>query len=193
MDRRRPNVLGPHGAAGFGLSDLLKTIDSRQRNTRFQRHGPGESAGIRAGHAADEYGLWLDSGPQEDDVDPEVYGRPSGIVGLRVYPNPKFDDEARKQWDANRYYSDPNYYNDPKLVRPYVVGMACGFCHVSFNPVKPPDDPEKPKWENLSSTIGNQYFNASRIFGNGAARRQLRVSAVSFLAARNRGHLVPRD
>ena len=64
---------------------------------------------------------------------------------------------------------DPNYYNDPKLVRPYVVGMACGFCHVSFNPLKPPDDPEKPQWENLSSTIGNQYFNASRIFGNGAA------------------------
>ena len=88
--------------------------------------------------------------------------------GLRVYPNPKFDAAARKRWDANRYYSDPNYYNDPKLVRPYVVGMACGFCHVSFNPLKPPDDPEKPKWENLSSTIGNQYFNSSRIFGNGA-------------------------
>jgi hypothetical protein len=53
-------------------------------------------------------------------------------------------------------------------VRPYVVGMSCGFCHVSFNPLKPPDDPEAPQWENLSSTIGNQYFNAGRIFGNGA-------------------------
>ena len=76
--------------------------------------------------------------------------------------------QLAQRWDANRYYTDPNYYNDPKLVRPYVVGMSCGFCHVSFNPVKPPDDPEKPKWENLSSTIGNQYFNASRVFGNGA-------------------------
>ena len=116
----------------------------------------------------DEYGLWLDIGAQEDGVDPAVYGRPTGIVGLRVYPNPKFDDAARQRWDANRYYTDPNYYNDPKLVRPYVVGMSCGFCHVSFNPLKPPDDPEKPKWENLSSTIGNQYFNSSRVFGNGA-------------------------
>ena len=46
--------------------------------------------------------------------------------------------------------------------------MSCAFCHVSFNPLKPPRDPEKPRWEELSSTIGNQYFNASHIFGNGA-------------------------
>ena len=51
-------------------------------------------------------------------------------------PIPKFDDAARKRWDPNRYYTDPNYYNDPELVRPYVVGMSCGFCHVSFNPVE---------------------------------------------------------
>ena len=37
-----------------------------------------------------------------------MYGRPSGIVGLRVYPNPKFDDAARKRWDPQRYYADPN-------------------------------------------------------------------------------------
>ena len=55
-----------------------------------------------------------------------MYGRPSGVVGLRIYPNPKFDAEARKRWDPLRYYSDPTYYNDPKLVRPYVVGMSCG-------------------------------------------------------------------
>lgn len=154
---------------GFGLSDLLKTIDSRQHNTRFHDKGLVNQPGFDKATQADQYGLWLDTGPQEDGVDPKVYGRPSGIVGLRVYPNPKFDEQARKQWDANRYYTDPDYYNDPKLVRPYTVGMACGLCHVSFNPVKPPADPEKPKWENLSSTIGNQYFNSSQVFGNGAA------------------------
>jgi hypothetical protein len=152
----------------YGLSDLLKTIDSRQHNTRFHDMGLVNQPGFEPATQPDEYGLWLDTGPQEDGVDAKVYGRSAGVVGLRVYPNPKFDGEARKRWDANHYYTDPNYYNDPKLVRPYVVGMACGFCHVSFNPVKPPDDPEKPKWENLSSTIGNQYFNSSRIFGNGA-------------------------
>jgi len=152
----------------YSLSDLLKTVDSRQRNTRFHDMGLVNQPGFQPATQPDEYGLWLDTGPQEDGVDPKVYGRPSGIVGLRVYPNPNFDDDARKHWDANRYYNDPNYYNDPKLVRPYVVGMACGFCHVSFNPVKPPDDPEKPNWENLSSTIGNQYFNSERIFAHGA-------------------------
>ena len=154
---------------GLGTVDLLKTIDSRLRNSRFKDTGLVNQPGFEKAAQPDEYGLWLDTGPQEDGVDAAVYGRPSGIVGLRVYPNPKFDDTARKRWDAQRYYADPSYYNNPKLVRPYVVGMACGFCHVSFNPVKPPDDPEKPSWENLSSTIGNQYFNASRIFANGAA------------------------
>jgi len=152
----------------YGLTDLLKTIDSRRRSTRFLDMGLVNQPGFEQAAQPDEFGLWLDTGPQEDGVDPKIYGRPSGIVGLRVYPNPKFDDEARRRWDANRYYTDPNYYNDPKLVRPYVVGMACAFCHVSFNPLKPPGDPEKSKWENLSSTIGNQYFNSDRIFGNGA-------------------------
>ena len=29
------------------------------------------------------------------------------------------------------YYENAEYYNKPKLVRPYAVGMACAFCHVS--------------------------------------------------------------
>src|SRR5271166_2377646 len=149
---------------GLGTADLLKTIDSRRRPSRFRDTGLVNQPGLAPASQPDQYGLWLDTGSQEEDVDPAVYGRPSGIVGLRVYPNPKFDDAARRHWDGKRYYSDPNYYNDPNLVRPYVVGMACAFCHVSFNPLLPPDDPESPQWQNLSSTIGNQYFNASGIF-----------------------------
>ncbi len=42
--------------------------------------------------------------------------------------------------------------------------MSCGFCHVGPNPVKPPQDPENPKWENLSSNVGAQYFWIDRIF-----------------------------
>ena len=38
------------------------------------------------------------------------YGEPSGIVGLRLFPNPEFDEAARKKWDAERYYRDPDYY-----------------------------------------------------------------------------------
>jgi hypothetical protein len=92
------------------------------------------------------------------------YGYETGIVGLRLFPNPKFDDAAAKKWDPVRYYTDPAYYNDKNLVRPYRVGMSCGFCHVGPNPINPPVDPENPKWENLSSNVGAQYFWIERIF-----------------------------
>ncbi len=92
------------------------------------------------------------------------YGYETGIVGLRLFPNPDFDEQAAKRWDAEKYYSDSDYYSDKKLVRPYRVGMSCGFCHVGPNPVKPPQDPEHPKWENLSSNVGAQYFWIDRIF-----------------------------
>ena len=35
------------------------------------------------------------------------YGEPSGIVGLRLFPNPDFDEDARRKWDSERYYRDP--------------------------------------------------------------------------------------
>ncbi len=92
------------------------------------------------------------------------YGWPSGIVGLRLFPNPAFDAKAAKAWDPVRYYSDPAYYTNPKLVRPYRVGMACAFCHVGPNPINPPADPENPKWANLSSAVGAQYLWADRLF-----------------------------
>ena len=70
----------------------------------------------------------------------------TGIVGLRLFPNPDFDQAAKDKWDPERYYTDPNYYNDPNLVRPYRVGMACGFCHVGPSPIHPPADPAHPQW-----------------------------------------------
>lgn len=91
------------------------------------------------------------------------YGYETGIVGLRLFPNPKFDDEAAKKWDPVRFYTDPTYYNDKNLIRPYRVGMSCGFCHLGPNPIKPPADAENPKWENLSANVGAQYFWTERI------------------------------
>src|SRR5215471_16699394 len=86
------------------------------------------------------------------------YGWPTGIVGLRLFPNPAFDEAAAKKWgDGQKYYTDPSFYQSRDLIKPYRVGMSCGFCHVGPNPVKPPADPENPKWENLSSNVGAQY------------------------------------
>jgi len=92
------------------------------------------------------------------------YGEPTGIVGLRLFPNPDFDEQARLRWNSERFYNDSTYYFDRNLVRPYRVGMTCGFCHVGPNPIRPPADPENPKWEELSANVGAQYFWWDRVF-----------------------------
>jgi hypothetical protein len=80
------------------------------------------------------------------------FGYATGILGLRLFPNPDFNQAAKDKWDPERYYTDPNYYNDPNLVRPYRVGMACGFCHVGPSPIHPPANPAHPQWADLNST-----------------------------------------
>lgn len=92
------------------------------------------------------------------------YGYASGVVGLRLFPNPAFDAKAAKAWDPERYYTDPTYYNRKDLVRPYRVGMSCGFCHVGPSPIHPPADPEHPAYANLSSSVGAQYMWVDRLF-----------------------------
>jgi hypothetical protein len=92
------------------------------------------------------------------------YGEPTGILGLRLFPNPNFDAKAAAQWDPERYYTDPSYYNRRDLVRPYRVGMSCGFCHIGPSPTNPPADPENPTFANLSSTVGAQYMWVDRLF-----------------------------
>jgi hypothetical protein len=92
------------------------------------------------------------------------YGYATGIMGLRLFPNPAFDEKAAKAWDAEKYYTDPGYYNRKDLVRPYRVGMSCGFCHVGPSPVNPPADPGQPKFANLSSSVGAQYMWVDKLF-----------------------------
>ena len=86
------------------------------------------------------------------------YGYATGILGLRLFPNPAFDEKAAKAWDAERFYTDPEISTTTAgdLVRPYRVGMACGFCHVGPSPVNPPADPAHPALANLSSSVGAQ-------------------------------------
>jgi hypothetical protein len=175
-----------------GTVDLLKTLSSypglkANRSNRWDYLGLINEPCFKQATGPDpnRFGLWLDgrdSGCPPDPFENEskypgvsigargksvpagsYYGYASGIVGLRLFPNPDFDAAAAKRWDPKRYYDDPTYYNDKKLVRPYRVGMSCGFCHVGPSPTHPPDDPENPKWENLSSLVGAQYFWIDRI------------------------------
>jgi hypothetical protein len=152
----------------FGLMDLLKMLDNRKfpRGERFKTLGLVNEPGFRAAGKPDEFGLWLDEQvqPEPAGIDETVYGKPSGVLGFRLFPNPEFNDEARKKWNGDRFMNDPTYYNDNKLVRPYRVGVACGSCHIAPNPSNPPGDPENPRWENLASAIGNQYINEGKVF-----------------------------
>lgn len=155
---------------GFGLVDLLKTLDSRKRGSRFSEFGLMNRPGYEQSENTDEFGLYLDhpvdgTNPEEGLVDPDVYGIPSGVIGLRLFRNPAFDAKAKEAWDAERFYNDRTYSTHPDLVRPYRVGFTCAVCHVGPNPLHPPADPEHPDWINLSGTIGNQYFKNGAVFG----------------------------
>ena len=152
----------------YGLIDLLKMLDNRKypRGERFKILGLNNEPGFRAPSKPDEFGLCLDQQvePEPKGIDENIYGKPSGVLGFRLFPNPEFDEKARKKWDGKRFYEDRTYYNDNKLIRPYRVGVACGACHIAPNPSNPPADPENPLWENLASAIGNQYINEGKVF-----------------------------
>jgi hypothetical protein len=176
---------------------------STGRSNRWKWYGVVNEPCFEEAKGPDEYGLWLDR--RKDDCPPDpfaneenypgvkigargktvpvgsYYGKPSGVVGLRLFPNPDFDEEAKKKWDPERYYKDPLYYKDKELVRPYRVGMSCGFCHVGPKPTlkavygsgstecRDPEkakcyDPENPKWRDLSSIVGAQYLWIDRVF-----------------------------
>jgi hypothetical protein len=174
-------------------SELLKINPNYSRDHRWEYLGLVNDPCFEkaTGPDPERWGLWLDKRRADCKPDPfenenkypgvkigargtklggkdfpvgSFYGYETGIVGLRLFPNPDFDEKAAQHWDPVRYYTDPTYYNDKHLVRPYRVGMTCGFCHIGPNPVKPPADPDNPKWENLSSNVGAQYFWIDRIF-----------------------------
>ncbi|WP_165249887.1 hypothetical protein [Paludisphaera soli] len=100
------------------------------------------------------------------ELPPEIYGLSSGVIGLRLFPNPNFDAKARAYWDPEKFYNDPDYYSNPELVRPFRVGMSCAFCHTSFSPLNPPKDIADPSWANLSGNTGAQYLRIRGVFGN---------------------------
>jgi hypothetical protein len=184
----------------FGAFDLLKTISSHpslknRRSNRWSYLGLVNEPCFDEPKGPDpkHFGLWLDQRRADCAPDPfaneqkypgvrlgargrtvpvgSYYGEPTGILGLRLFPNPDFDEAAARKWDPDRYYTDPSYYNAKDLVRPYRVGMSCGFCHVGPSPIAPPKDPENPLWENVNSTVGSQYFWIDRIFAWEASPR----------------------
>lgn len=177
---------------GYGSIDLLKLIDDRNRETRFARTGLNNEPGTRPpleSETRDAHGVRYarpitepapgvevhveyrkDRGSNWEPPPYEEYGYPSGVVGLRLFKNPEFTPEAEKRWDSDLYYADTpegrRYAARPDTIRPFRVGMSCGFCHIAPHPLRPPADPEFPKWENLSNNVGNQFMRMRAVFGN---------------------------
>jgi hypothetical protein len=176
----------------LGTVDLLKTISSHP-SLKFSRDNRWSFLGLvnepcfekATGPDPARFGLWLDKRKADCPPDPfendakypgvaigargkslpagSFYGWATGVVGLRLFPNPAFDAAAAARWNAKDYYEKEEYYASKDLVKPYRVGMSCAFCHVGPSPTKPPADPERPNWENLSSVVGTQYFWVDRI------------------------------
>jgi hypothetical protein len=180
-------------ATSFGTLDFLKTLSSHpvlkySREHRWRDLGLVNEPCYRQATGPDpnHYGLWLDQRDPACPPDPfadatkypgvaigargktidvgSYYGEPTGIVGLRLFPNPDFDESAKRKWNAERYYREPSYYLSKDLIKPYRVGMSCAFCHVGPSPTHPPLEPEQPAWADLASNVGAQYFWVDRIF-----------------------------
>lgn len=140
---------------GFELPinvSLLKYVTSVPRNERFAKLGVINDPGCKPSTKPDVYGLMLD-----DCSDPYS----TGIMGIRIFPNPDFD---AAKWDANKFLNV-----DSTIEPPYLSGLTCGVCHISFNPTNPPADPANPNWENLAPAIGNQYLREGEMFKGGLA------------------------
>lgn len=115
------------------------------------------------------------------------FGTSTGALGFRKFPNPRFD--ADRWRTINGSLGSWNGYNqtlkesgadsrvshllDGSIEPPYLIGMACGACHISFNPIRPPQDPAHPQWANIDGLVGNQYSRASEITASGMSPNTL--------------------
>ena len=111
------------------------------------------------------------------------FGTSTGALGIRKFPNPRFD---RARWLAvNGRAGSWQGYNqriaaaggehepaksrlwDGSIEPPFLIGTSCGACHIAFDPTNPPDDPSRPRWENIVGLIGNQYTRISEVMVSG--------------------------
>ena len=201
----------------FGTFDLLKILSSYpglkySRDNRWNYLGSRQRAVLYQGHRPEPAALWVMARscvtriarptrsrmPRNTLASPSaraartsrpdpIMDTPTGIVGLRLFPNPAFDEAAAKEWDPERFYDDPNYYLSKELVRPYRVGMSCGFCHVGPNPEKPPAEPR-------GAAMGEFELDSRRAIFLGrphlsVERRSSRISLSRFLHTARPGSL----
>ena len=123
------------------------------------------------------------------------FGTSTGMLGLRKFPNPRFNKDAWIQlngspgsWEKYRKFlsdssSDPdsrvNLLEDGAIEPPFRIGMSCGACHIAYNPLKPPQNPNAPSWENIDGLVGNQYSRISNLLASGMSQHKLEWQLVA--------------
>jgi hypothetical protein len=123
------------------------------------------------------------------------FGTSTGALGLRKFPNPRFDAEKWRKlngsldtWEAyGKFLSgDPgdgdsrtNRLFDGSIEPPFRIGLSCGVCHISYDPLKSPADASNPKWENIDGLVGNQYSRISQILASGMSQHLLEWQIVA--------------
>jgi hypothetical protein len=118
------------------------------------------------------------------------FGTSTGALGLRKSPNPRFDANRWRELNADKPgtwagYDQPlsnetansdsrvSHLLDGSIEPPFLIGMACGACHIAFDPLNPPSDPAHPQWENIKGVIGNQYARVSELMASGMPTNSL--------------------
>lgn len=155
--------------------NMIRVIDSRGRDDRFERMGLINDPDCVKTATPDQFGLYLD-GCARDPYS-------TGVVGLRLRPNPDFDlaawkalgngdvNKAAQVWlaaprDRFQWKSDANAAIDA-VEPPYEVSMTCTVCHAAPNPLVPPANVNQATWKNIVFAFGNQFFKEGQIFGDG--------------------------
>ncbi|HEY2514384.1 MAG TPA: hypothetical protein VGI39_26145 [Polyangiaceae bacterium] len=155
--------------------NMLRVIDSRKHDDRFERTGMLNDPDCKKVTAPDAFGFHIDDCPRDP------YS--SGIVGLRLRPNPDFDlgawkalgngdvNAAAERWlkapkDRFEWKSDENQ-RVVAVEPPYEISMSCTTCHAAPNPLAPPANPNQATWKNIVFAFGNQFFKEGQVFGDG--------------------------
>ncbi len=107
------------------------------------------------------------------------FGTSSGAMGIRKFPNPRFNLEQWRKlnggdlssWKGFEAEVKPDVFHsklrDGSVEPPFYFGMSCGACHIAFDPLNPPKDPNNPKPENIKGVVGNQYTNITAVMSSG--------------------------
>ncbi len=117
------------------------------------------------------------------------FGTSTGALGIRKFPNPRFDPDRwvavngrLGSWEGYRARIEAaggprepgkSLLWDGSVEPPFLIGTSCGACHIAFDPLNPPADPARPRWENIKGLVGNQYTRISEVMVSGMSSNTL--------------------